>query len=133
MKISSLVIVFVIMAFVLTGMGSFYSELFSNYNTPDYENISIQANATNIAGDIINIGQRFQEPKGFLENVGMVIEGGWSAITTVLNFPSIMINTVAQIAGGVSFIPNWLAPLISFIVWAVFVFAIFKVIFKVEI
>lgn len=134
MKISSLIISFVIAAFMLTGMINLYSDLFRQYDTPDTFNISLQNNASDISGGISNIAERFREPKGFLENVGMIIEGGWTAIVTVLTFPNILINAFGTIEKGSQYtIPSWIGLLVNVLVWGVFVFAIFKVIFKVDV
>ncbi len=134
MKISTLLISFFIAAFMLTGMITFYSDLFGNYGTEGTESISIQNNATNIVGDVQQIGERYKDPEGFLENVGMVIEGGWSAITTVLSFPELLSNAFGTIAAGSIYkVPNWVGLLINAVVWSIIVFAVARIIFKVEI
>jgi len=135
LKISTLIISFLIAAFMLVGMVNMYSELFTTYNVPGTKNISITDDASILSDDLIGMGDRFKDAQGITDNIGIVIEGGWAAITTVLTFPDVMLNAFAAIAtDNPNYeIPGWISSLVTIAVWAVFIFVILKIIFKVEV
>lgn len=144
MKMSSLIIGFLIFGFILTGMTQFYGDLFTTYNTPNSQNISIDVDESRdeVTTGVQDISKNLSQTEGgdtgeYDDPLWLVTLNAWGkGMITLLTFPGKMMAAVTNLAGGVNnvfAIPEWVMNLISAVVWSIFTFTILYIVFKVRI
>jgi len=133
MKVSILLIGFVISAFMLTGMIGFYSDLFNNYSVPNTAGITINDTAQNLTGQVEDMQTTFKDPDNLGDVIGLIVTGGYAAVTTLFSFPELIANSVTTVMTGVPFsLPSFIGDIINAVIWIIFVFAFIHIVFKVK-
>ena len=146
MRVTSLILGFLVFGFLITGMTSFYGDLFHTYDTPNSFNISVDVSdeRDQTYTDIRDVGENStdygSDPDDPYDNplssgiIGTFTKG----ISTLFNFPGQIAGAVESIVKGVGGIqnfniPDWVSTMISAVVWVMLTAMALKILFKVKV
>jgi hypothetical protein len=137
MRIAPLFIAVLIAGFTLHGMLLFMGDLFAHY--PEHvtytKNLSMFNYSYELYGKINQTSESFlKEDPTILDSAILAVTNGWVALTTLFTMPAILIEMAGEMISDTPLvIDGWIMVLISALIWGIFVFAIFRSMFKVDI
>lgn len=137
MKVSGLVIGVMVFGAILIGMGSFYTDLFTNADM-DLNNTGSISRMRELSGKLSGEAKdNATTTGGTLEEIVYFLKAGINSFEVILTFPVIIIQMTGEAIGLMSpatgGFPAWIEWLISGVIWAIFVFTLISILVKKDV